>query len=131
MRDIGYGCVRMQKPRQFAEVLLAEDQELEASKVKELWDKGVNRAVSVEQKLPVHTTYFTAVVDDEGKISTFGDLYGIDRKMAVAMFGTADGFPVPPPEPKRSSSGAVASSAPARNTGGGTGISSSLGFLGD
>jgi L,D-transpeptidase YcbB len=130
-RDIGYGCVRMQKPRQFAEVLLAEDQKLEASKVKELWDKGVNRAVSVEQKLPVHTTYFTAVVDDEGKISTFGDLYGIDRKMAVVMFGTADGFPVPPPEPKRSSSGAVASSAPARNTGGGTGISSSLGFLGD
>jgi hypothetical protein len=63
-------------------------------------------------------------------VSTLGDLYGIDRKMAVAMFGNADGFPVPPPEPKRSS-GAVASSAPARQTGGGTGISSSLGFLGD
>ncbi|HUU67106.1 MAG TPA: L,D-transpeptidase family protein [Methyloceanibacter sp.] len=129
-RDIGYGCVRMQKPRQFAEVLLAEDQNWEASKVKELWDKGVNRAVSVERKLPVHTTYFTAVVDKDGKVSTFSDLYGIDRKMAVAMFGSADGFPVPPPEPKRSS-GAVASSAPARHIGGGTGISSSLGFIGD
>ena len=129
-RDIGYGCVRMQNPRRFAEVLLAEDQDWEASKVKDLWDKGVNRAVSIEQKLPVHTTYFTAVVDKDGKLSTFGDLYGIDRKMAVTMFGSADGFPVPPPEPKRSS-GAVASSAPARDTGGGTGISSSLGFLGD
>ena len=129
-RDIGYGCVRMQNPRRFAEVLLAEDQDWEASKVKDLWDNGVNRAVSIEQKLPVHTTYFTAVVDKDGKVSTFGDLYGIDRKMAVAMFGSADGFPVPPPEPKRSS-GAVASSAPARQTGGGTGISSSLGFLGD
>ncbi len=129
-RDIGYGCVRMQNPRRFAEVLLAEDQDWEASKVKDLWDNGVNRAVSIEQKLPVHTTYFTAVVDKDGKVSTFGDLYGIDRKMAVAMFGNADGFPVPPPEPKRSS-GAVASSAPARQTGGGTGISSSLGFLGD
>jgi murein L,D-transpeptidase YcbB/YkuD len=129
-RDIGYGCVRMQKPRQFAEVLLAEDQNVEASEVKELWDKSVNKAVSVEQKLPVHTTYFTAVADEEGKVSTYSDLYGIDRKMAVAMFGTADGFPVPPPEPKRSS-GAMASSSPARHTGGGTGISSSLGFLGD
>ena len=130
-RDIGYGCVRMQKPRQFAEVLLAEDQDLDKGRVKELWDKGVNRSVSIEKTLPVHTTYFTAVADKDGKVTTFGDLYGIDRKMAVAMFGTADGFPVPPPEPKRPSRSVA--SAPSRHTGGGagTGIFSTLGFIED
>jgi L,D-transpeptidase YcbB len=129
-RDIGYGCVRMAKPRQFAELMLAEDKEWPASKVKDLWDNGVNSAVGLDADPPVHTTYFTAVVDEDGKVSTFTDLYGLDRKHAVALFGTAQGFPEPPPEVKRESSGTVAS-APKRHTGGGSGIANSLGFIGD
>ena len=130
-RSIGYGCVRMENPKRFAELLLAEDQDWQASKVQSMWDKSVNKGVSVSRKLPVHTTYFTAAVDKEGKVSTYADLYGLDRKQAVALFGDAKGFPVPPPEPKRRSSGSGSvASAPARNTGSG-GISNSLGFLGN
>ncbi len=119
-RDIGYGCVRMAKPQQFAQALLAADKEWPASQVKTLWDKGLNKSVTLESKLPVHTTYFTSVVDDKGKVATFGDLYGIDRKLATALFGTAKGFPVPPPQKKqrqrsyasahRSSGGGIAGS---------------------
>jgi murein L,D-transpeptidase YcbB/YkuD len=127
MRAIGYGCVRMEQPKRFAEILLAEDKDWPASKVKDLWEKGINSPVTLDKTPPVHTTYFTAVVDDAGKVATFSDLYGIDRKMAVALFGNAEGFPVPPPEPKRPQ-GSVAS-ASARHTGGGSGIASSLGFL--
>jgi len=124
-RAIGYGCVRMEKPLPFAELMLAEDQELPKSEVKDLWDKGVNRSVTLESKPPVHTTYFTAVVNEDGKVSTFKDLYGLDRKHAVALFGEADGFPQPPPEPKaRSSSGGVAASrSPSR-----AGFANALGF---
>ena len=129
MRAIGYGCVRMQKPRQFAELMLSEDQDWPASKVKDLWDKGVNSPVTLETSPPVHTTYFTAVVNDGGKVETYADLYGLDRKLAQALFGTTEGFPEPPPEPKPRAT--VASSAPARDSGGGGGFANSLGFLGD
>jgi murein L,D-transpeptidase YcbB/YkuD len=128
-RSIGYGCVRMENPKRFAELLLAKDQDLQASKMQSMWDKSVNKGVSVERKLPVHTTYFTAVVDKEGKVSTFADLYGIDRKQAVALFGDAKGFPVPPPEPKRRSVSGPVASTPARASGGG--FSNSLGFIGN
>lgn len=126
MRAIGYGCVRMAKPLPFAELMLAEDQELPKTKVKTLWDKGVNSAVTLETKPPVHTTYFTVTVD-KGKVSTFNDLYGLDRKHAAALFGETDGFPLPPPEPKPRSSTVASSSSSSRGSGGG-GFANSLGF---
>lgn len=124
-RDIGYGCVRMSKPQAFAAVMLAEDQELPQSDVKKFWNNSVNKAVSMEKKPPVHTTYFTAVVDEEGKVSTFKDLYGLDRMQAKAVFGSVDGFPKPPPEKKRLSQSVAASS---RDTNTGAGSTNSLGF---
>ena len=99
MRAIGHECVRMEKPDEFAELLLAEDKGWSASQVKELWDKGVNSPVTIDHTIPVHMIYFTAVVDEKGKVTTFADLYGLDNKVAAALFGSAAaGFPVPPPD---------------------------------
>jgi len=134
VRMIGHECIRMEKPQQFAAVLLAEGNGWPASKVKALWDGSAQTPVALEHKIPVHLTYFTAVVDDAGKLSTFGDVYGLDNKMATALFGSAAGFPVPPPEPKKpEGEEGSASSSPARRTAsGGNDIAGSLsGFLGD
>ena len=135
VRMIGHECVRMEKPLAFANVLLAEGKGWSAAQVKEQWDNGVNSSITFDHKIPVHMTYFTAVVDDAGKLSTFADVYGIDNKMATAMFGGAAGFPVPPPEPKKpqgeEANGSSAPS-PARRTAGGNDIANSLGgFIGD
>jgi murein L,D-transpeptidase YcbB/YkuD len=101
VRMIGHECVRMEKPVGFAEVLLAEANGWDAAKVKELWDKGDNSSVALDKKIPVHMVYFTSVVDDDGKVETFADVYGLDRKLAAALFGDATGFPQPPPEPPK------------------------------
>ena len=85
MRAIGYGCVRMENPQQFAEVLLAEDKGWSTSEVNDLWEHSVNSPVALERKIPVHLTYFTAVVDDTGKLTTFADLYGLDNKLEMAL----------------------------------------------
>jgi len=131
-RAIGHDCVRMEKPDRFAEVLLAEDKGWPASQVKDLWDKSVNEPVTLDHKIPVHMTYFTAVVDETGKVATYPDLYGFDNKLATALFGSATGFPMPPPEPKKPQGEAASPSASARRTAGGNDIANSLGgFLGD
>jgi murein L,D-transpeptidase YcbB/YkuD len=98
MRAIGYGCVRMEKPDRFAEVLLAEGKGWSASQIKDLWDNSVNSPVTLDNPIPVHFTYLTAVVDETGKVSTFSDLYGLDRKVASALFGNGSGVPLLAPE---------------------------------
>ena len=132
VRMIGHECVRMEKPEQFADVLLAADKGWPASQVKDLWDKGVNSPVSLDGKIPVHMTYFTAVVDQTGKVSIFADVYGLDNKMATALFGNATGFPMPPPEAKQPQTEEADASSPAKRTAGGNDIAGSLGgFAGD
>jgi L,D-transpeptidase YcbB len=133
VRMIGHECVRMEKPDKFAQVLLAADKGWSESKVKELWDNGLNAAVSIDGKIPVHMVYFTAVAGDDGKVSTFRDVYGLDRKLAAALFGDTTGFPPPPPDTSGPTDTQQASSAPrpSRRDSGGTGIAASLGFLDD
>jgi hypothetical protein len=114
-------------------VLLAEGKGWQASQVKELWDKGVNDAVTLDNRIPVHMTYFTAVVDEAGKVSTFTDLYGFDRKLANALFGNTTGFPAPPPDTNRPpEEEADASPSASRAATSHNDIAGSLGgFLGD
>ena len=112
-RMIGHECVRMEKPQKFAEILLAEDKGWPAPRVDELWEKGVNSSVSLDKKIPVHMVYFTAVADENGKVDTSADVYGLDRKMAAALFGDATGFPPPPPELKQPPAGEADASTPA------------------
>jgi L,D-transpeptidase YcbB len=80
-------------------------------------------------------TYFTAVADETGKVATFADVYGLDNKMATALFGNATGFPMPPPEAKRpqgEEADASSSASSARRTANGNDIAGSLqGFAGD
>jgi murein L,D-transpeptidase YcbB/YkuD len=132
-RTIGHECVRMEKPQLFAQTLLAEDKGWPASQVKEHWDKGVNDPVAIEHKIPVHMVYFTAVADETGKVATYADVYGLDNKLATALFGNAAGFPLPPPDTSTPpTEEADASSSPSKRTSASNDIAGSLGgFAGD
>jgi hypothetical protein len=103
----------MEQPLRFAEVLLAEANGVSPARVKELWDNGNNASVALEKRIPVHMVYFTATADESGKVQTSADVYGLDRKMATALFGNANGFPQPPPEAKGPPPGEASASTPA------------------
>ena len=52
----------------------------------------LTHSVQLQQKVPVHLTYFTAWTDDAGKIRYFDDIYGRDAAMAKAFaYGTKPG----------------------------------------
>ena len=89
VRAIGHNCIRMEQPSKLAEILLAEDKGWDTKKIGDLIDKGNNTPVNLDRPIPVHTTYFTAVVDDQGKVRTFADIYGLDRKVAPVIGGKA------------------------------------------
>ncbi|MGH6802358.1 MAG: L,D-transpeptidase family protein [Methyloceanibacter sp.] len=132
VRTIGHECVRMEKPDRFAELLLAESNGWPAARVKELWDNGLSSSVALEKKIPVHMVYFTAVVDESDKVETSADIYGLDNKLATALFGNATGFPLPPPEPEPQVGADADASGPARrNTADNDFARSMQGFLGE
>ncbi len=89
VRMASHGCIRVYQPAKLATFLLAEDKGWSGQQVKDMLAKGNNSVIALSHRIPVHLTYFTATVDDKGKVRTFDDIYGIDAKMASALFGKA------------------------------------------
>ena len=86
-RALSHGCIRVQNPRRFAEVLLEAGNDYSEAKVANTIAGGGE--ITLEHQIPVHMTYFTAMVDDTGRVSTFSDIYGHDSRLSAALTGRA------------------------------------------
>lgn len=84
-RALSHGCIRVQDPLKFARVVLMEGNGLSAAAAENVVAGGGD--VKLKNPVPVHITYFTAVADDAGHVSTFGDLYGHDSRLSSALLG--------------------------------------------
>lgn len=92
-RALSHGCMRVHEPRKLAEVLLAEDKGWSTAKVGAMWNSGGE--VALDKHIPVHITYMTARVDDDGQLRTYGDFYGLDSRTAAALTGKSIRFEQP------------------------------------
>jgi murein L,D-transpeptidase YcbB/YkuD len=89
-RSFSHGCMRVRNPVRLAEVILGEDKGWDARKVASLVNGGPqNNEVSLQRKIPVHVTYFTAWVDDEGKLNGRPDIYGHEKLIQMGLEGKA------------------------------------------
>jgi murein L,D-transpeptidase YcbB/YkuD len=87
VRTFSHGCVRVQNPGRFAEVLLEEDRGWPASRVRDMMAKGGNVEVTLQKQIPVHIGYFTTVASDDGQVRSLPDIYGHDKRVASALAG--------------------------------------------
>ena len=95
VRTFSHGCMRTQNPGRLAEVLLEEDKGWSAAHVKTLMAQGGNNQITLTKTIPVHTTYFTMIVGDDGRVQSFGDIYGQDNRVNQALAGRP--LPLEPP----------------------------------
>jgi L,D-transpeptidase YcbB len=79
-RNFSHGCVRVENPREFAEVLLGWDR----SRVDAEIDGGESSTVKVDKKTEVHLAYFTAWPDENGIMQYHSDAYGRDASLKTA-----------------------------------------------
>jgi murein L,D-transpeptidase YcbB/YkuD len=87
-RTLSHGCLRVRNPLRLAEVLLAEDKGWDGAKIAELARSGpLNNEVAIERAIPIHLVYFTAWVDDGGRLQSFRDVYGHERRVTQALEG--------------------------------------------
>src|SRR5919109_112250 len=83
-RAFSHGCMRVRNPVRLAEVLLEEDKGWEPKKIAALIKGGPqDNNVRLTKKVPVHITYFTAWVDDAGKLYTRPDVYGHESRIQM------------------------------------------------
>ena len=93
-RALSHGCMRVQDPGRFAEIILAEDKGWAPEKTRSMFGAG-SQDVQLDTYIPVHVTYMTARVTEDGKLETYGDVYGLDSRVAAALTGKAMHFEQP------------------------------------
>ena len=57
--------------------------------------QGGNNQITLTKTIPVHTTYLTMIVGDDGRVQSFGDIYGQDSRVSQALNGRP--LPLEPP----------------------------------
>jgi murein L,D-transpeptidase YcbB/YkuD len=84
-RALSHGCVRVENPSRLAEILMGgANRGWTDAKVRSLLgDK--ERTFSLPAPVPIHLEYFTEFVDENGALHEPEDLYGLTRKVALAL----------------------------------------------
>jgi murein L,D-transpeptidase YcbB/YkuD len=85
VRAESHGCMRVQNPDQLAAVLLKHDRGWSEARTESAMEDGYDSHVALQQKIPVYITYFTLKVNEDGSLTSYGDIYGHDARMAAAL----------------------------------------------
>ncbi|HEY0090947.1 MAG TPA: L,D-transpeptidase family protein, partial [Flavobacterium sp.] len=70
-RALSHGCIRVEKARDLAVMILDDDKEWDAAKVDEAMNAGEEKQYGLKKKIPVYISYFTALADEDGNVAFF------------------------------------------------------------
>ena len=79
-RAYSHGCVRVDQPFKFAELVLGKESGWSEDKVRKLIG-GSNQTIRLPHNIEIHIEYFTAYVDQDGKLQLRDDIYGYSHKL--------------------------------------------------
>ncbi|MEZ5740580.1 MAG: L,D-transpeptidase family protein [Burkholderiaceae bacterium] len=79
-RDFSHGCVRVEKPAELAQLMLANDPHWTAERVGRALRSERPIWVEPSQPVTVMLTYLTAVAAGDGSVRFLPDIYGLDAK---------------------------------------------------
>jgi murein L,D-transpeptidase YcbB/YkuD len=83
-RAFSHGCVRVLDPWAFAGALLENEPDWDLARARSLQGPR-ERNLILDRHIPVHITYFTARVDDDGRLIMARDLYGHHGRVLAAL----------------------------------------------
>jgi hypothetical protein len=90
-RAFSHGCMRVQDPQRYAEVLLSlvrPNDGYTLERIKRMIAQGSETDIQFPTYIPVNLTYQTAFVDDNGKLQFRDDVYGRDRQLLAILKGS-------------------------------------------
>ncbi len=91
-RDFSHGCIRVEDPAALAAWLLQGKPEWTADRIKAAMNGTQQVQVNLDKPVPVLIFYSTAVVQPDGEVDFFDDIYGHDAELEQVL---AKGYPYP------------------------------------
>jgi L,D-transpeptidase YcbB len=116
VRAQSHGCMRVQDPAKYAELLLnmaRPNEHWTVDKVTRMYAGGEQDISLQPAQIWVHVTYESAFVDDSGKLQVRRDIYNLDGRTIAAIKTERATIETAPPEAKPAQE--VASASPRRN----------------
>lgn len=91
-RDFSHGCIRVEDPIALAAWVLRDKPEWTVDKIRATMNGDTTVQVNLDKPIPVLILYSTAVVEPDGEVRFFDDIYGYDASLARVL---ANGYPYP------------------------------------
>jgi murein L,D-transpeptidase YcbB/YkuD len=92
-RAYSHGCMRVQDPVKYAQLLLSIERPSEGyteDRIRRMFGNN-EQDIQFPAPIPVHLTYQTAYVDDDGQLVIRSDVYGLDSRV-LALIRTERGM---------------------------------------
>jgi murein L,D-transpeptidase YcbB/YkuD len=84
-RAFSSGCIRVEKPLDLADYLLQGAETWSRERLEAALSDPRERTITLPDPIPVHLLYWTAFVDEDGKVNFRNDIYHRDKPLMVAL----------------------------------------------
>ena len=84
-RNFSSGCIRTEKPVDLARYLLQDVHQWSRDKLLEIIETGETQVIELQRPITVHLQYWTAWVDEYGRLNFRDDIYDRDRPLDQAL----------------------------------------------
>jgi murein L,D-transpeptidase YcbB/YkuD len=84
-RAMSHGCIRLQNPAKFAEILLKADPDWNPEKIEEAMNRKSELIVNLQRKIPVVLLYLTFWADSNGNPHFRPDIYNRDEEVLTLL----------------------------------------------
>ena len=85
-RDFSHGCIRVEKPAELAAWLLQDQPKWTLEKIETAMQSGPDsQQVNLSRPVPVVIVYLTAIVEENGEVYFYDDIYGLDKTLNDAL----------------------------------------------
>jgi L,D-transpeptidase YcbB len=91
-RDFSHGCIRVENPVGLAAWVLRDKPEWTVERIRATMNGNETLQVNLDKPIPVLILYSTAVVEPDGEVKFFKDIYGHDASLEKVL---AAGYPYP------------------------------------
>jgi murein L,D-transpeptidase YcbB/YkuD len=85
-RAFSHGCIRLEDPFGLAETLVANDLGWSKYDLLDLSKQSKSKTVPLREAVPIHITYMTAWVDEQGIVNFRPDVYNRDTQVLASLY---------------------------------------------
>jgi len=84
-RALSHGCIRLQNPAKFAQILLKDNPAWTPQRIDEAMHQEKEQIVNLPRKIPVILVYLTFWADSKGQPHFRQDIYGRDADLLMKL----------------------------------------------